>query len=32
VMHQGRLEESGTHQELMQASARYATLFQQQSD
>ena len=32
VMHQGRLEEVGTHQSLMQASARYATLFQQQAD
>ncbi|MCP9891978.1 peptidase domain-containing ABC transporter [Cyanobium sp. Aljojuca 7D2] len=32
VMHQGRLEESGTHHNLMQASARYATLFQQQAD
>ncbi len=32
VMHQGRLEESGTHHDLMQASARYATLFQQQAD
>lgn len=32
VMHQGRLEESGTHQGLMQASARYSTLFQQQAD
>ena len=31
VMHQGRLEESGTHSELIQKNARYAALYKQQS-
>lgn len=30
VMHQGKLEESGSHDELMAANGRYAVLFQQQ--
>ena len=32
VMHQGRLVERGSHEELIQAGERYATLYQQQGD
>ncbi len=32
VMHQGRLEEQGTHDELMNAGQRYAALYRQQGD
>ena len=30
VMHKGRLEEQGSHQDLMAAKGRYATLYRQQ--
>ena len=32
LMHDGALEESGTHRELIESNQRYATLFKQQSN